>query len=282
MHNYFPHDSNARNDEKLIRLRMQHKSAGYGVYFMILERMREENDYMCAKDYNLIAFDLREDAALVKSVVENYGLFEFTEDNKFFYSKSFLERMGKRESISKTRAEAGRRGGEATANSRKQTSTNTDTQAPPCDTSDADAVPPCETPKPATKGKTKLTYSDFEGWLQKNAPELTRMRPPSEDGWTEIKCLYGTLRRLEQACLEIAANEPFRKKWKYFTVALKKWKEHEQRLNPQKARLEEEAIQRELERKAWEKEYEKRVAEAVPPPTTKTKQVSPVTDNSHH
>lgn len=47
--NYFPHDSDARNSDKLIRLRMRHKAAGYGVYFMILERMREESNYMSSK-----------------------------------------------------------------------------------------------------------------------------------------------------------------------------------------------------------------------------------------
>ena len=75
---YFPHDSNARNSDKLIRLRMRHKAAGYGVYFMILERLREEPEYTSVKDYNMIAFDLREDASLIKSVVEDFGLFVFT------------------------------------------------------------------------------------------------------------------------------------------------------------------------------------------------------------
>ena len=95
MPNYFPHDSNARNDEKLIRLRIRHKAAGYGVYFMLLEILREKKDFLCPRDYNVIAYELREDAALVKSVIEDYGLFEFTEDGKFFYSESFLHRMEK-------------------------------------------------------------------------------------------------------------------------------------------------------------------------------------------
>ena len=95
MPNYFSHDSNARNDEKLIRLRIRHKAAGYGVYFMLLEILREKKDFLCPRDYNVIAYELREDAALVKSVIEDYGLFEFTEDGKFFYSESFLHRMEK-------------------------------------------------------------------------------------------------------------------------------------------------------------------------------------------
>ncbi len=110
--NYFSHDSNARNDEKLLRLRMRHGAAGYGVYFMILERLREKVDYMSVKDYNMIAFDLRVDAALVKSVVEDFGLFAFTDDGKCFYSESFSRRMGMKDAVKIKRSEAGKRGGE--------------------------------------------------------------------------------------------------------------------------------------------------------------------------
>lgn len=107
---YFSHDSNARNSDKLIRLRMRHKASGYGVFFMILERLREEPEYMSVKDYNMIAFDLREDASLIKSVIEDFGLFVFTEDGKYFYSESFKKRMGYKDDKSKKRSEAGKKG----------------------------------------------------------------------------------------------------------------------------------------------------------------------------
>ena len=108
--NNFSHDSNARNDEKLVRLRMKQGAAGYGVYFMILERLREEADYMSAKDYNMIAFDLRVDAAIVKSVVEDFGLFTFTDDGKCFYSESFTRRMGIKDTLRRQRSEGGKIG----------------------------------------------------------------------------------------------------------------------------------------------------------------------------
>lgn len=104
--NFILHDSNARNDEKLLRLRMRHKAAGYGVYFMLLEILREKKGFMCLKDYNVIAFELREDAALIKSVIEDFGLFVFTEDGKYFYSEPFIRRMGKIDHVSKARREA--------------------------------------------------------------------------------------------------------------------------------------------------------------------------------
>lgn len=108
--NYFSHDSNARNDEKLVRLRMKQGAAGYGVYFMILERLREESDYMSVKDYNMIAFDLRVDAAIVKSVVEDFGLFTFTENGKCFYSESFTRRMDVKDALHRQRSESGKIG----------------------------------------------------------------------------------------------------------------------------------------------------------------------------
>lgn len=115
--NYFSHDSNARNDEKLVRLRMKQGAAGYGVYFMILERLREEAEYMSAKDYNMIAFDLRVDAAIVKSVIEDFGLFTFTDDGKCFYSESFTRRMYVMEEARSRRSVAGKKGGAPAGNS---------------------------------------------------------------------------------------------------------------------------------------------------------------------
>lgn len=110
---YFSHDSNARLDPKIIKLRMSHGAAGYGVYFMLLERMRESPDYMSVKDYNLLAFDLRVDSGVVKSVVEDFNLFECTEDGKKFFSPSFMRRMKIKDQEQKVRSDRARKGAEA-------------------------------------------------------------------------------------------------------------------------------------------------------------------------
>lgn len=101
MNNYFSHDSNARNSDKLIPVRIKWGAEGYGVYFMILERLRDEPEYMSVKDYNMIAFDLRVSTGIVKSIIEDFGLFHFTEDGKLFYSEGFLKRMEKKDDKSK-------------------------------------------------------------------------------------------------------------------------------------------------------------------------------------
>lgn len=108
--NYFPHDSNARNDTKILNLRADLGAEGYGIYFMILERLRESADYMSVTDYNAIAFDLRVSSGQVKRVVEDFGLFSLTEDGTRFYSESFNNRMNikdnKRKDISEARRKA--------------------------------------------------------------------------------------------------------------------------------------------------------------------------------
>ena len=112
MRSYFSHDSNARNSDKLMKVRMKLGAEGYGIFFMLIERLREEEDYKSTVDYTTLAFDLRVDPEKVKQVVENYDLFKITEDGKYFYSDSFNERMEMMDAKRKKRAEAGKKGAE--------------------------------------------------------------------------------------------------------------------------------------------------------------------------
>lgn len=53
---YFSHDANARNSDKLLAVRIKHGAEGYGIYFMILERLREESDYTSSTNYDVMAY----------------------------------------------------------------------------------------------------------------------------------------------------------------------------------------------------------------------------------
>ncbi|QHC84951.1 hypothetical protein AS589_09300 [Empedobacter brevis] len=127
---YFSHDGGARNDDKMIAVRMKHKAEGYAVYFMILEKMLESSDYILFKDYNVLAFDFRVGSDLVKSIVEDFGLFEFTDDNKSFYSRSFQSRMEPLENLRKQRREAGLKSAEKRAKSTKSQQNSTTVERP--------------------------------------------------------------------------------------------------------------------------------------------------------
>lgn len=109
---YFSHDNNARNDEKILAVRMELGAEGYGIYFMLLEKLLETENYILIKDYNRLAFDLRVSSEKIKKVIENFGLFQFTEDGKLFYSESLLRRMRPLDNLRKQRSEAGKKSAE--------------------------------------------------------------------------------------------------------------------------------------------------------------------------
>ena len=111
---YFSHDSNARNDQRLMKIRMKHGMEGYGIYFAIVEVLREQENYVLTlPDLPCIAYDLRVELGLLEDIIFNYDLFEVDED--LFYSKSLKRRMECLDEKKIARAEAGRKGGIASA-----------------------------------------------------------------------------------------------------------------------------------------------------------------------
>lgn len=82
---YFPHDSNAKDDPKCVLLIEQLGMEGYGIYWMLIEVLREQPDYTyplallpaLARRYNTTY-------EKVKTVVCAYDLFAIKEDKIFF------------------------------------------------------------------------------------------------------------------------------------------------------------------------------------------------------
>ena len=124
MRSYFSHDSNARNSDKLMKVRMKLGAEGYGIFFMLIERLREEEGYKSTIDYDTLAFDLRVDAEKVKQVVEDYDLFKFTEDGNYFYSDSFNERMEMMDKRAQQRISKAKKAAEARWNKQSEDTSN--------------------------------------------------------------------------------------------------------------------------------------------------------------
>lgn len=124
MRRYFSHDSNARNSDKLMKVRMKLGAEGYGIFFMLIERLREEEGYKSTIDYDTLAFDLRVEPEKVKQVVENYDLFKFTEDGKYFYSDSFNERMEMMDVRAQQRKSKAKKAAEARWNKQSEDTSN--------------------------------------------------------------------------------------------------------------------------------------------------------------
>ena len=113
MYNYFPHSSAMRTADDVLTLRMAEGAAGYGIYCMLLELLRDSDSRSLSANPKNLAFALNEpDVALVERVLKSPGLFSVGEDGRF--TSPWLEKVMAEFDAKKAAAqEAGRRGAAA-------------------------------------------------------------------------------------------------------------------------------------------------------------------------
>ena len=92
---YFSHDANAQHDPKIIKMLSKHGWEGYGIYWALVERLRNEPSYILECDYDCIAFALRTKPDIIQTIVLDYDLFEVYDGT--FWSDSLMERMKAKE-----------------------------------------------------------------------------------------------------------------------------------------------------------------------------------------
>ena len=98
---------------EVMRARMEHGMAAYGIYVALMQLLEENEDHKLSKDYSMIAYEMRTDVSVVQSVVEDFDLFEVEEE--YFYSKELSDTIEQARKVSEARARAGRAGGAAKA-----------------------------------------------------------------------------------------------------------------------------------------------------------------------
>lgn len=114
---WFKHDSNARNDIKIQALRHDYGVAGYGMFFMIIEIMRESDNNRLPynKKFSMvgIARDLGVEvgllSAFIESCINDYELFVC--DCEYFWSESLNQRLHEHEIAKEKRRIDGAKGG---------------------------------------------------------------------------------------------------------------------------------------------------------------------------
>ena len=102
---YFSHDYNTRNDQKIKKLISKHGYLGYGIFWAIVEDLYN-NANALQLDYDSIAFDLRTNTELIKSIINEFDLFIIDVDK--FGSMSIQKRLDERDSKSKKARESAR------------------------------------------------------------------------------------------------------------------------------------------------------------------------------
>ena len=110
MYNYLPWPSNMRTADQVLSMRIQEGSAGYGVYVMLLELLRDAENRRLVFNPRHLAFAMNEpDVELVQRVVQDYALFTMHDDGKF--SSPWLEQQMNEYDTKKAAAvAAGKRG----------------------------------------------------------------------------------------------------------------------------------------------------------------------------
>lgn len=89
---YFSHDSNASQDEKILNMRADCGWEGYGIYWAIIERLRDTEGHRYAlTSIKGLAASLGIKTVTLTEIIKNYGLFE--SDGDYFWSNSLIERM---------------------------------------------------------------------------------------------------------------------------------------------------------------------------------------------
>lgn len=125
---YFPLESNAYRVGKSGQLRRQMGTAGFGLYVMVLSHLRDCPDCTAELDYDALGYELHEDPALVRRVVEDFDLFLLDREHGTFTAEALREVA----SAGRPRSRSKRNNAERHRRERKSSRRTTDT---------ADALP---------------------------------------------------------------------------------------------------------------------------------------------
>ena len=95
---YFSHDYTARTDIKIKKLIVTDGYEGYGIFWALIEDLYQ-NENLLPLDYDCIAFDLRSNSKIIKSIINDFDLFKLEDDT--FSSLSVQRRLDMRNKRSK-------------------------------------------------------------------------------------------------------------------------------------------------------------------------------------
>lgn len=120
---YFPLESNAYRVGKSGQLRRQMGTAGFGLYVMVLSHLRDCPDCTAELDYDALGYELHEDPALVRRVVEDFDLFLLDREHGTFTAEALREVAA----TARPRARSKRNSEERRRRERKSSRRTTDT-----------------------------------------------------------------------------------------------------------------------------------------------------------
>jgi hypothetical protein len=90
---YFPFHSNTSRDPRIQLLMLKHGNAGFGIYVLILEILRESSDLKYPLEYEpILANNFNIPLEDMEDIINNYKLFKFDDDG-YFYSPELINNL---------------------------------------------------------------------------------------------------------------------------------------------------------------------------------------------
>ena len=124
---YFKHDINASEDDKICDLLANGGYEMLGYYWRFVEYLYNRGGYAYKNKLNSIAWALHMDVEKLNALIYEYDLFESDEDK--VYSKRALNEIEEFEAVGKRMSEIGKKGGKSRANKAENDENSSDSQA---------------------------------------------------------------------------------------------------------------------------------------------------------
>lgn len=162
MLNYIPIPTNLHQSGKVLAMMAREGAHGYGVFMLLLQLARDNENRWITSDVEQLAYAIREtDTELVGRIIKNYDLFQPLQGGDL-YSPVLESLMGEYDAKKTAAREAGRRGaairyGKATAE--QPHNDPIATPQPPHDNS----ILPNKTECNPTQSRSKLLREEFQG-----------------------------------------------------------------------------------------------------------------------
>lgn len=185
MYNYLPWPSNMRTADQVLSMRISEGSAGYGVYVMLLELLRDAEQRQLVFNPKHLAFAMNEpDVELVRRVVQEYGLFNLDDQGKF--TSPWLEAQMAEYDAKKAAAVAAGKRGAARRYGRPEESQLEKNGDPMGGAMAAQSVPDSNItqhnkPNEINPTKSKLLGMTWRDWTGERLFQLARRKEPEID-----------------------------------------------------------------------------------------------------
>ena len=181
---YFKHDINASEDDKICELLANGGYEMFGYYWRFVEYLYSRGGFVYKNKLNSVAWILHMEIDKLNDLIYKFGL--FVDSDETIYSKRVLQEVQEFEANGKRMAEIGRKGGQASAKAKAQADAQANGQACAKPYAKADAQQKKENKKNKEKKENKINAPDGVSALTGKLPDGYSVHPNSGEVYTVI------------------------------------------------------------------------------------------------